>query len=198
MNIMLILAHPNPNSFNHAIASAVVQTLTNAEHTVWVHDLYAENFDPLLPYNEISRRSHLPTMIEQHCRELVSADGIVIIHPNWWGMPPAILSGWVDRIIRPGLAYEFVEGDQGEGVPRGLLKARSVIILNTSDTNAERETKVFGDPLQLIWEKCVFELCGITNFHRHVFRVVVTSSDMERNQWLIDAQNMVRKFLVAQ
>ena len=32
-------------------------------------------------------------------------------HPNWWGMPPAILKGWVDRVVRPGLAYEFLEGD---------------------------------------------------------------------------------------
>jgi len=46
------------------------------------------------------------------------ASGIVIVHPNWWGQPPAILKGWVDRVLRPGVAYEFTEGDQGKVSPK--------------------------------------------------------------------------------
>jgi NAD(P)H dehydrogenase (quinone) len=55
-------------------------------------------------------------VIELHCREIADVDGI-IVHPNWWGQPPAILKGWVDRVLRPGVAYRFLEGDAGEGVP---------------------------------------------------------------------------------
>lgn len=66
-------------------------------------------------------------------------------------MPPAILTGWVDMVIRPGLAHEFLEGDCGEGVPRGLLQARRAIVFNTSNTLPEREQNDFGDPLQTIW-----------------------------------------------
>ena len=71
------------------------------------------------------------------------AEGIIIIHPNWWGMPPAILKGWVDRVMRPGVAYEFLEGDSGEGVPRGLLRARRAIVFNTSNTLPEEGAKRF-------------------------------------------------------
>ena len=67
-------------------------------------------------------------MIRVHCQELAVAEGIIVIHPNWWGMPPAILKGWVDRVIRTGVAYEFLEGDSGEGVPRGRLLARRAIV----------------------------------------------------------------------
>lgn len=190
---MLILAHPDKGSFNHAIASAAADALTEAGHAVWRHDLYAEGFDPLLPKNEFCRGALLPPVIEQHCLELTTADGIIVVHPNWWGMPPAILSGWVDRVVRPGRAYGFVGSDKGDGVPRGLLKARSAIVFNTSDTVEKREAEVFGDPLQLIWEKCIFELCGVRNFHRRVFRVVVTSNEAERRQWLADTQALVHR-----
>ena len=122
--------------------------------------------------------------IQRHCEEIANADGIIIVHPNWWGQPPAILKGWVDRVIRPGVAYEFLEGDSGEGVPRGLLKAQTALIYNTSNTEAQREKNIFGDPLEMIWKNCVFSLCGVNNFHRRMFNVIVTSTAKQRKNWL--------------
>ena len=187
MNISLILAHPHPGSFNHAIAETVRNRLENRGRRVHFHDLYAERFEPVIPHPEISRDAALPPAVAAHCAEMAAADGIVIVHPNWWGQPPAILKGWIDRVIRPGVAYEFLEGDSGEGVPRGLLKARAAIVFNISNTEAGRERKVFGDPLETLWRNCIFGLCGVSNFHRRMFGVVVTSTPEERRQWLAEA-----------
>jgi hypothetical protein len=121
MRISVILAHPRKGSFNHAITQELVSTLGESGHKVSFHDLYAEQFDSLLPYPEIAHDAILPLQIEEHSREIASADGIVIVHPNWWGMPPAILKGWVDRVLRPGVAYRFSETDFGEGVRKGSL-----------------------------------------------------------------------------
>jgi NAD(P)H dehydrogenase (quinone) len=184
MQISIILGHPDPASFNHAIAQMAVEAIKTNGHNVFFHDLYQEKFDPLLNAKEIAKDAQLPALIKQHCEEIIAADGIIIVHPNWWGQPPAILKGWVDRVIRPGIAYEFLEGDAGEGVPQGLLKARAVIIFNTSNTEARREKNVFGDPLETIWKNCIFGLCGVTNFHRRIFSVVVTSSEDQRKNWL--------------
>ena len=191
MVISIILAHPDKNSFNHAIASIVAERVVQNGHEIHFHDLYAEGFDPILPGNEIPSGSVLPQAVENHCTEISSADGIVIVHPNWWGQPPAILKGWIDRVIRPGVAYKFLENDCGEGVPEGLLKARSAIVFNTSDTPAERERSVFGDPLELIWKKCIFDLCGVKTFYREMFGVVVTSTFEQRRIWLAEVRNMV-------
>lgn len=191
MRISIILAHPDEGSFNHAIAQTAKETLLNNGHEVFYHDLHKENFVPLLPASEIPRDVSLPQEIDQHCDELTQADGIIIVHPNWWGMPPAVLKGWVDRVIRPGIAYEFVEGDSGEGVPVGLLKAEKAMVFNTSNTVGEREEKVFGDPLQRIWKDCIFDLCGVQNFYRRMFRVIVTSTDDERKKWLKDVAESV-------
>ena len=118
-------------------------------------------------------------------------------HPNWWGQPPAILKGWVDRVVRPGVAYEFREDDSGEGVPVGLLKAKSAVVFNTSNTYPERELAAFGDPLETIWRNCIFGLCGVGDFHRTTYGVAVTSTPAQRAFWLEDVQATVRRVFPA-
>jgi NAD(P)H dehydrogenase (quinone) len=138
MQVSVILAHPDSQSFNHAIAQAAIAELTLSSHQVTFHDLYAEKFDPILPADEIPQGACVSQEMEVHCREISQAEGIIIIHPNWWGQPPAILKGWIDRVLRPGIAYQFREGDQGEGIPVGLLKAKAALVFNTSNTPAAR------------------------------------------------------------
>ncbi len=191
MEVLVILAHPDRGSFNHAIASAAVGTLRANRHRVIFHDLYEERFAPLLPRREIGREAHPPPAVARHGREASRADGIVVVHPNWWGQPPAILKGWIDRVLRPGVAYEFADGDAGEGVPRGLLKARSAVVFNTSNTARAREKAVFGDPLETLWKNCIFGLCGVPVFRRRTFGVVVTSSPARRRKWLDEAARIV-------
>jgi putative NADPH-quinone reductase len=197
MNILVVLAHPSPGSFNHAIADAVLTASRENGHTAILHDLYQEGFDSHLPEREIPADGDVSPEIEAMCRELVNADGIVIVHPNWWGQPPAILKGWVDRIIRPGVAYRFLEGDGGEGVPEGLLTARAALVFNTANTPAERERSVFGDPLELIWRRCIFELCGVDTFYRRMFTVVVISTEDERKRWLEEVRHAVHTYFPA-
>ena len=197
MRISVILAHPDPKSFNHAIAEAVIHELTKIQHQVLFHDLYAESFNPILPANEILADSCIPKQLESHCQELSTADGIIVIHPNWWGQPPAILKGWVDRVIRPGVAYKFETGDSGEGIPLGLLKAQFALVFNTSNTSTERELKVFGDPLESLWQNCIFDLCGVKTFHREMFNIVITSTRQQREQWLARVREVVKQFASA-
>jgi putative NADPH-quinone reductase len=193
MNISVILAHPHPGSFNHAIADEAAVILQKSGHTVTVHDLYREQFDPLLLYDEIPRDAPLDPVIAMHCREIAAADGIIFVHPDWWGMPPAILKGWIDRVLRPGVAYRFAETDTGEGIPEGLLVAGAVLVFNTSNTPMEREQEVFGDPLERIWKDCIGSFCGVQMFRRRMFSVIVTSTEQQRKEWLSEVREITRK-----
>ena len=194
MKISIILAHPDPHSFNAAIAQAAQNAAVDSGHDVSFHDLYAEKFDPLLEGSEIPRDACLDPAVGRHCVEVAAADGLVVVHPNWWGQPPAILKGWVDRVLRPGTAYEFLEGDGGEGVPRGLLRAGAALVFNTSNTDPEREQAVFGDPLERIWKDCIFGLCGVPRFHRRTFGIMVLSTADQRAAWLQAVRATVRQY----
>jgi putative NADPH-quinone reductase len=198
MKVLVILAHPNKASFNHAIAGTCSTALADNGHQAVVHDLYEEHFDPALPQGELLREAVLPAEIKRHCDEVSQADGIIIVHPNWWGQPPAILKGWVDRVLRPGVAYEFLEGDGGGGIPRGLLKASCAIIFNTSNTETAREDAVFGDPLEAIWKNCIFGLCGVPTVHRRMFNVVITSPEADRGRWLAEVAGTIGRFFPKQ
>jgi len=191
VRMLLVVAHPDPQSFNHALAATATRAAREQGHAVVVHDLYAEEFDPILVAAEIPRGAALGPGLQRHCDDVAAADGIVIVHPNWWGQPPAILTGWIDRVLRPGVAYAFREGDQGDGVPVGLLRARTALVFNTSNTPAAREREVFGDPLESIWKRCVFDLCGVKDVRRRTYGVMVTSTPEVRAGWLADAAELV-------
>lgn len=193
LKILLVLAHPGKGSLNHAIAETAIKALEAAGHLITFHDLYDESFPSKLSAQELPEDAVLPPVIQQHCAELSESDGIIVVHPNWWGQPPAILKGWIDRVLRPGVAYRFQEDDSGEGVPIGLLRAQTALVFNTSNTPPVREQEVFGDPLETIWKNCIFDLCGVKVFFRRMFSVVVTSTLEQRKQWLQEVQEIVNQ-----
>jgi NAD(P)H dehydrogenase (quinone) len=191
MKILIILAHPDCNSYNHAIAFTCRDRLIANGHHVTFHDLHKERFNPVLESSEIPKNAEIDKTIQEHCEELIGSDGIIVVHPNWWGQPPAILKGWIDRVIRPGIAYEFEEGDNGEGIPVGLLRDRIGLVFNTSNTSEERENSVFQDPLDTIWKNCIFDFCGVKLYDRRMFRIVVTSDAKQRKAWLQEVEDMI-------
>src|SRR5688572_22964058 len=133
MLALLVIATPTPASFSHAMAEVAAGVLAAKGFELAVHDLYVENFDPVQPVGEHANLFSDNPLVELHCAELARADLVLVFHPNWWGQPPAILKGWVDRVFRPGVAYKYPEGVDPEGVPVGLLKARSALVFNTSN-----------------------------------------------------------------
>ena len=194
MKILVILAHPYDGSFNAAVAETVVNALQRKGHEVWFHHLYREQFNPIMPAQELASDATDDALVRLHQEEIRQADGIVIVHPNWWGQPPAILTGWVDRVLREKVAYAFPEGDNGGGLPLGLLKAKAALVFNTSNTPPERENEVFGDPLQRLWRDCIFAFCGVNVFDRLMFRVIADSSEAERKAWLQQAEALVEQY----
>ena len=92
------------------------------------------------------------------------------------------------------MAYEFQKGDAGEGIPRGLLKADTAIIFNTSNTPEDREMNVFGDPLETLWKNCIFGFCGVKNVYCRVFGIIVTSSQKQRTTWLREVDEAMDRY----
>ena len=195
--VMVLVAHPRADSFNHALAKAVAARLHTLGYAVAWHDLYAEQFDPILRPGEaytsgdqaslVAEVSDDP-LLRRHRQELQEAMGLVVVHPNWWGKPPAILTGWLDRVLVPGVAYQLAEGGD---LPRSLVQVRRLLIVNTGDTPPDREREVFGDSLNRIWRDCVAPYIGDPIVDRVMYAVVAAASDDVRNTWLEDVVRRV-------
>ncbi len=188
MNVYVLVGHQKQGSFCHAIAAAAIEELKALGHEVIYHDLYAERFDPILLHEEIPKGSAQDPIVEQHCREVAAADGFLVVHPNWWAMPPAVLKGWLDRVLRQGVAYQF-----GPGGVEPLLAGKRAVVLTTSNTPRDDELRLFGDPLENLWKTCIFGFCGITDFYRRNFESIVMSTLEDRRGWLDEVRAIVRK-----
>jgi len=187
MKIQAIIAHPRSDSFCHSVFNRAIAAIQKAGHETVIHDLYAEEFDPVLKAAEAytvgdtieqALSKAIDPVLSLHRHEINLADGLLIVHPNWWGKPPAILAGWIDRVLVPGVAYRL---QIAEGEPEGLLSMHSALILNTSDTPQDRELSVLGDPLKLIWENCVLPYCGVTRVEQQ-----------QRESWLNEAEVLAK------
>lgn len=190
MKVLVVLGHQNvaQTSFCHAIARAAVEELRAAGHEVLYHDLYAERFDPLLPQVEIPKDAAVDPVVRRHCDEVKAAGGYVVVHPNWWGQPPAMLKGWIDRVFRQGVAYDI--GPQGAIL--GHLKGKVAVVFTTSNTPREQELALYGDPLENLWKTCIFGFCGVTDFGRRNFDPIVVSTPAQREQWLGEVRRTIR------
>lgn len=189
MNVIIIVGHPNSKSFNHALAGTCKSQLEENGHIVVFRDLYVEQFDAV---DGISNNTN-GNDIGQYRSELVNSDGIIVIHPNWWGQPPAIIKGWLDRVFIPEVAYSICKDDNGNYAPKGLLKATAAIILNTSNTPDELEEKIYKDPLETIWKNRVFNFCGVSDFTRRNFQVIKDSDLQQRTIWLTEVKELINK-----
>lgn len=196
MNISLILGHPYGESWNHGIALALQGALESAGHRVYFHDLYAEQFNPVMTREELGSDLSEDPLVVQHQSELRCADYIVVVHPNWWGQPPAILKGWLDRVLRNGVAYRFGVRPDGSKGMIGMLPVKGLLVFTTSNTPSEVEQKEWNDPLEAIWTKYVAGFCCIPKVQRINFSPVVASSPEQRSTWLGEAQEQVLRFCV--
>lgn len=177
MTLSLILAHPDPASLAHALARSALEALEERGHDVRFHDLHAEGFDPRLTAAEIATHRSDDPLIERHAAELVQADGLVIVHPIWFDLPPAVLKGWVDRVVREGTAFEHAT----DGGFRSLTRLRAALLVTSA--NAPYDDAV-GDGSDRFWRDLVLPTCGVRRVERLHFTPVVTRTLAVRRAWL--------------
>ncbi len=148
MRFLVVHAHPDPDSFSHAIRAAALKGLAAADHEVELIDLYAEDFDPCM--SEAEHRDYL-TISEDHpdpdvrrSIELVRwAEGLIVIYPTWWSGLPAILKGWFERVFLPGVSFTI---DPGTKPLRPALNDMRRLVGITTYGSSRPYRLAVGDP----------------------------------------------------
>lgn len=187
MNIFLVFAHPEPQSFNGAMLRTAVATLEAAGHQVQVSDLYAQPFEPVSDRRnfttvqnpayfkqqreELYATAHhgFAAEVEAELQKLAWCDVLIWQFPLWWFGVPAILKGWVDRVFAMGRAYgagQFYE----EGVFRGKRALLSLTTGSGSPAEAYQPGGLQGDLLGILRpiHRGMLQFTGFTVLAPHV------------------------------
>ena len=159
MRHLIVFAHPNHESLNGSIKKMLVEHLLEKGHEVEVRDLYHMNFNPILSLNDINgqKKGQVASDVEQEQAFISWSDCITLIYPIWWTGLPAILKGYIDRVLSYGFAYRY-----DQGVQKGLLIGKETVIINThGKSRTEYETIGMDKALSLTSDRGIYTYCGL-------------------------------------
>ena len=131
---VIIYAHPDNNSFNHAMLETVKSTLDKAGEKYEMIDLYSEGYDPVISTEEVRGKVLEKTIHYQ--KKISSADTLIFIFPVFWFRAPAMMEGFIDRTFTPGFAYKYKKLFGVYGIPIRLLKNKKAAIQTASYNSA--------------------------------------------------------------
>jgi NAD(P)H dehydrogenase (quinone) len=132
MDVLVVCAHPRGGSYTHALTHAAIRGFEGAGHHVTLLDLYASGFVPAMSAAERAAYHEEQPLIDaqtvEHAALVQRADVLVFVYPTWWSGPPAILKGWLERVMVPGVAFRF---DARGRVRPALTNVRRIVGIST-------------------------------------------------------------------
>ncbi|MBS34862.1 MAG: NAD(P)H dehydrogenase [Thiotrichales bacterium] len=157
MNVLVIYAHPSRDSFNAAILDVVRRVFSGAD--LRIRDINAEGFDPVLTldrYNCYNDPDLNAKAVEDYARDLQWAEALMFIYPTWWYGQPAILKGWLERVMSPGVAVNLDDDGKPAGPKLNHIKVLGAIVTYGAPW---WWTRFIGDPGRRILMRGVRWLC---------------------------------------
>jgi NAD(P)H dehydrogenase (quinone) len=158
MRVLVLFAHPVPESFGGALHAAVIEELTRAGHEVDDCDLYGEGFDPVLSMAERRGYHDLAANtdpVAAHVERLRRAEALIIVTPVWNFGWPAILKGYFDRVFLPGVSFVIENGK----VRGALTNIRRLMVVTTYGGDRWRALLV-GDPPRKVAKRVLNAVTG--------------------------------------
>ncbi|HEY0520048.1 MAG TPA: NAD(P)H-dependent oxidoreductase [Ilumatobacteraceae bacterium] len=159
MKVYVVYCHPDPESFTSAVFQRTLTTLTACGHDVRTSDLYADEFEPTLSLQEwLDHRAPIspPADIASYCANLTWCEALVFVYPTWWSGQPAMLNGWLDRVLVRGVAWDVTE--RATRVTGRLTNVRRIVAITTHGSSKVLNT-VQGESGKRVIARAVRVLC---------------------------------------
>jgi NAD(P)H dehydrogenase (quinone) len=193
MKVLVVYAHPNPESFNHAVVEKFTKGLLQGGHEYELIDLYAEGFDPITRLEDFGQFSGepMPQDVLEEQKRVSDADALVLIGPVLGWSIPAIMKGWIDRVFSHGFSYQIAEN--GEII--GLLKhKKGLIIVTTGFPEQVFKRSGVEDTLRKIYLELTLKLMGVENTDLVMLYGVQAVGEQVRKQYLKSVRQLGVKF----
>ncbi|NRR02327.1 NAD(P)H-dependent oxidoreductase [Brevibacillus sp. RS1.1] len=180
MNILVIIGHPDPESYCSALAHAYMKGAAGKAAQIRTIDLSQIAFDPNLKYG-YRKRTELEDDLKEAQDLIRWADHLVIVYPTWWGTMPAILKGFFDRVLLSGFAYKYREGSS---LWDKLLTGKTAHVIVTMDFPSWYNRLIYWQAGHLVMKRNILKFCGIKPVKVTEISGVNASTEEKRKKWL--------------
>lgn len=180
MNILIVIGHPDPESYCSALARAYKEGAAGRSAHIRTLDLSQMSFDPNLKYG-YRKRTELEEDLLQAQEAIRWADHLVFVYPTWWGAMPAILKGFFDRVLLPGFAYRYRDNSP---LWDKLLTGKSARLIVTMDTPLWYNRWIYKRAGHAVMKRNILNFCGIRPVRITEISPVSSSSEPQRVRWL--------------
>lgn len=186
MKVVVVFNHPYEGSYCNAILNSVTRGLKQSNHEVDIINLDKDEFNPVMTAQDLKafRDKHPidPRVIEYKNR-LEQADHVVFIFPIWWELMPAMMKGFIDKVIFPGVAYDYVNGSNTRMKPL-LVNIKGVTVITTMNTPRILYRIILDNPIQKALMVGTFWKLGYKNRKWISLNMVKQVSIEKRKSWL--------------
>lgn len=198
MNVLIVYAHEEPRSFNAALKNTAIRVFEELGHTVVVSDLYRMGFKAVGDATDFLERKDRHVLVRQaeerystqlgtlapdillEQRKVLDCQLLILQFPLWWFSMPAILKGWVDRVLSMGFAYDL----DGRWYDHGGLKGRRAMLsVTTGDPESCFGPRGIHGPMDgILWpiQRATLSHCGFQVLPPFVAYAVTRASEAER------------------
>ena len=186
--ILIINGHPDKESLCFALAESYKKGAdTNGDQCQLVH-LVDLKFNPILTYGYRVVSELEPDLLKIQ-QDILQADHLVFVYPNWWATFPALLKGFIDRVLLPNFAFKYHE--KGPFWDK-LLKGKTARLIVTMDTPKWYYWLINRNAGHNAMKIGVLEFCGIKPVKISAFAPVKSSGDLKRKKWLAEVETLGR------
>lgn len=191
MKTLIVYNHPHEGSFCSAIREAVESGLGKGGHECRIINLDLDGFDPVMREKDLAAfvkagrigedgLENVDPIVLRYMKKLRWAEHLVLIFPIWWMTMPAMMKGFVDKVIFPGVVYKMEDGN----LVSMLSSLKQVTVITTMNTAQDVYKDVFGNSIEGSLIKGTFNKIGIHDIRWISLNKVKQSGDEKRWLWL--------------
>ncbi len=195
MKVVIVFNHPYEGSYCNSILESVNKGLLSANHEVDVIHLDNDKFNPVMNAADLKAfrdKKPIDPLVVGYKNRLEQADHLVFIFPIWWELMPAMMKGFIDKVIFPGVAYDYVNGSNTKMKPL-LTNIKGVTVITTMNTPRILYRIVFGNPIKKAIMIGTFWKLGYKNRKWISLNMVKQVSVEKRKLWLTKIEKQFAK-----
>jgi NAD(P)H dehydrogenase (quinone) len=186
MKTVIVFNHPFAGSYCNSILQAVTKGLQKAQHEIDLIYLDRENFNPVMTAADLQafkEKKPVDQKVVEYKARLDNADHLIFIFPIWWELMPALTKGFIDRVMFPGVAYDY--NSNGIGMVPLFKKLKRVTVITTMNTPKIAYRLLFGNAIRKSVITGTFWKMGYRKNKWINLAMVKMASDTKRQKWLL-------------